>query len=121
MAAGESDDFARIRIRRWWPWKCRGTGAWEGAPTPRRIHQPTMWGLVWAVIFSEAAQGGCLTLACRPLPLLCAHALVTGQGASASVWVTGALLASGCHVRGPLCQGASAACAIALYPRARPT
>ena len=25
------DDFAIFRVRRWWPWKCRGTGAWEGA------------------------------------------------------------------------------------------
>ena len=89
------------RLARWWPWRCKGTGAWEGGPTPRRIHSPIMWGCVLAALCQWSIPSGDIHPAIRPVPILCARALLTGSWSDPVLWIAIALLASGRHFGDP--------------------
>ena len=104
------DDFVSSRVRRWLPWGCRGTGAWDGAPTPRRIHSPLMWfGRVGGPFGGR--RGGGPQGAAHPPPLPQGWSLSGGLGGGGPLWLAVTMLVLDVHFAWPGCQGLSAACA----------
>ena len=109
----EGEDHLAARIRRWWPWRCRGTGAWEGAPTPRWIHSPAMWAAVLGVLMAGVGTTQSSRWS-QPVMWLCIRALGRGEWQAPGLWIALALVESNSHFEGALCRGMSAACALSM-------